>query len=92
MRTKTLKNSKLIVKVESGKNTKKIYAVNVFDNRTQEYWNACRIRERGIEDFLDLEDLKETLNWNLNGDSSKYQFKWGQTVNGKSVGLAYIFD
>ena len=39
-----------------------------------------------------MDDVKETLNWNLNGDDSKYQFKWGQSGKGISEGYAYIFD
>lgn len=92
MRSKTLHNSKLVVTVESNKQTKEIKTVSVFDNRTQEHLTEEYIQERGIENFLDLNDLKETLNWNLNGDSSKYQFEWGQTAKQKSEGRAYIFD
>ena len=39
-----------------------------------------------------MEDMKETLNWNLNGDGSKYQFKWGQGTKDCTEGVAYIFD
>ena len=92
MRTKTLKNAKLIVKVESNKATNDIKTISVFDNRTKEFWTEKQIKERGITNFLDMEDIKETLNWNLNGDSSKYQFKWGQSYVGRSEGVAYIFD
>lgn len=92
MRTKTLPNAKLVVTVESDKLTITINTVSVFDNRTQEYLADEYIQERGIKNFLDLNDVQETLNWNLNGDISKYQFKWGQTVKQKSEGRAYIFD
>lgn len=92
MRTKILNNAKLIVAVESEKKTHKIKTVFVFDNRTKKYWSEKQIKERGILDFLHIDDLKETLNWNLNGDSSKYQFKWGQSSKTKSEGRAYIFD
>ena len=91
MRTKTLNNAKLIITVESDKETRKIKTVSVFDNRTQEFWTKERIKERGIIWFLNMEDLKETLNWNLNGDSGKFQFKWGQSSKQKSEGKAYIF-
>ena len=74
MRTKTLNNAKLIITVESDKETRKIKTVSVFDNRTQEFWTEERIKERGITWFLNIEDLKETLNWNLNGDGGKFQF------------------
>lgn len=92
MRTKTLKKAKLVVKVVSNKQTRKIETVSVFDNRTGEYWSKEKIKERGIVWFLHLEDLKETLNWNLNGDSSKFQFKWGQSGKETSDGTAYVFD
>lgn len=63
MRRKSLNNAKLIIHVESNKNTKKeIKTVSVFDNRTQEYWTEQQIQERGIIKFLNLNDLKETLN------------------------------
>lgn len=92
MRTKTLNNAKLIVIVESDRKMRKIKTVSVFDNRTQEYWTKEKIEERGIERFLNMEDMKETLNWNLNGDSKKYQFKWGQSTKTTSEGKAYIYD
>lgn len=92
MRTKTLSKAKLVVKVVGNKTTKEIETISVFDNRTGEYWSKERIEERGITKFLHLDDLKETLNWNLNGDSSKFQFKWGQSGKETSDGTAYVFD
>lgn len=92
MKRKSLNEAKLIVKVESNKQTKQLKTISVYDNRTKKFWTKERILERGIEWFLNIEDMKETLNWNLNGDSSKYQFKWGQSGTYTSEGLAYIFD
>lgn len=92
MRRKILHKVKLVVRVESDRIAGKIRTISIFDNRTQKYWSEDQIRERGCEWFLDLDDLKETLNWNLNGDSSKYQFTWGQSTKEKSEGVAYIFD
>lgn len=92
MRTKILNSAKLVVKVESDRTTNRIFTVSVFDNRTESYWTKEQIHERGIEWFLSKEDMKETLNWNLNGDSGKYQFKWGMSCKTKSDGTAYIFD
>ena len=92
MRTKTLSNAKLIVKIISNKITNKIITESVYDNRTKTFWDEKRIKERGIQYFLNMDDGKETLNWNLNGDDSKYQFKWGQSGKGISEGYAYIFD
>lgn len=91
MKTKTLNNAKLVIRVEGNKHTKEIITRDVFDNRTQSYWTDERIHERGIEKFLNMEDMKETLNWNLNGDSSKFQFKWGQSCKDSTEGLAYVF-
>ena len=76
MRRKILNDAKLIIRVEENKHTKESITRNVFDNRTQEYWSDEHIHERGIEKFLNMDDMKQTLNWNLNGDSSKYHFKF----------------
>ena len=90
--SKRLSNAKFIVRVESDKNTKQIKTVSVLNNRTNEYKDEKFIQDRGISWFLNLDDLKETLNWNLNGDSSKYVFKWGQSSKTNSDGIVYIFD
>ena len=92
MRTKTISKAKLVVNVESNKQDKSIKTISIFDNRTNKYWTEEQIQERGVFHFQNIEDLKETLNWNLNGDSSKYQFKWGQSGKDKSEGRAYIFQ
>lgn len=92
MRTKTLHQAKLVIRVVGNKKTKKIQIVSVYDNREQKFWSSDRINKRGIAWFLNLADLKETLNWNLNGDDSKYQFKWGQSNKDTTEGVAYIFD
>jgi hypothetical protein len=91
MRKKIISDAKFIITVESNKKEDSIETVSVFDNRSQEYMTEEYISERGIQSFLDIKDLKETLNWNLNGDSAKYQFKWGQSTKYKSEGRAYIF-
>ena len=90
MRTKTISNAKLVVNVESNKQDKSIKTSSIFDNRTNKYWTEEQIQERGVFNFQDSDDLKETLKWNLNGDSSKYQFKWGQSAKNKSEGRAYV--
>ena len=92
MRRKTLNNAKLIIKVRGDKATKQIETISVYDNRIGEYLGDEYIRDRGIKSFLNVEDLKETLNWNLNGDSSKYQFKWGQRDKNFVEGVAYVFQ
>lgn len=89
---KRLSKAKFIINVESDKKTKTIKTISVFDNRTEKHLDYSFIKDRGIEWFLNIDDLKETLNWNLNGDSSKYKFKWGQSCKSTSQGFAYIFD
>lgn len=49
--------------------------LSVWDERTQKYWESIQISERGVWCFLDKEDCRQTLNWNLNGDSSQYHYK-----------------
>lgn len=92
---KRIANAKLIIEVESHKNADgtrgALITQSVFDNRTQNYWTSEQIQERGIQNFNNLDDLKESANWNLNGDSSKYRFQWGQSGKTRSTGYAYIF-
>ncbi len=91
MRKSAQHSAKLVVTVESDKRTGTIKTTSVFDNRTQEHWPEEKIQSRGIKMFLNVDELKETLNWNLNGDTSKYQFTWGQSGKASSEGRAYIF-
>ena len=70
----------------------KITTASVWDNRSQEYMSEENVSSRGIAWFLGEDDMKETLTWNLNGDSSKYRFVWGEYVDGVQTGTAYIFD
>lgn len=91
MAKRDLSKAKLVIHVEGNKKAGTLKTVAVFDNRIQEYLPEAYIQERGIQDFLSMEHMKETLNWNLNGDSSKYHFAWGHTVNGVSQGRAYVF-
>lgn len=91
MRRKTLTKAKLIIKVMGNKKSKEIKTISVFDNRIQQFLNEEYIKERNIKTFLNVDDMKETLNWNLNGDETKYQFKWGQRDNNYVEGIAYIF-
>ena len=48
---------------------------SIWDERTQKYWESKQISERGIESFLNIEDCKQTLNWNLHGDSARYRMQ-----------------
>lgn len=96
MRKKMLHKAKLVIKIESNRKAEgpiKIKVLSIFDNRIQKMWTEEHIAERGLSHgFMDLDDMKETLNWNLHGDSSKYQFGWDETVNGISKGTAYVFE
>lgn len=39
-------------------------------------WSVQKMKERGLLlDFKTREELKETLNWNLNGNEKKYKLK-----------------
>lgn len=85
-----LDKAKLVVKVTSTKGDNRIRTQSVFDNRTKAF-RPEYIAERGISEFLDMKDMKETLNWNLDGDEDRYCFHWECTVHGVSYGTAYIF-
>lgn len=91
MGKKAISNAKFVIDVESNKKTHEIKTISVFDNRIQEYLTEDYIQERNIKNFLDISDMKETLNWNLNGDDSKYVFKWGRSDKLTSEGRAYVF-
>lgn len=92
MRKKSAKNAKFLVEIFSPKNSKTCETRSILDLRINSYWEPEEILERGVKDFNDLQDLKATLNWNLDGDSSKYQFCWGQSGRNGTIGYAYIFD
>lgn len=92
MRKKSAKNAKFLVEIFSPKSSKFCETRSVLDLRTNIHWTPEQILERGVKSFNDLQDLRETLNWNLNGDSAKYQFQWGQSGKYGTIGYAYIFD
>jgi hypothetical protein len=93
---RALNKLKLTVEVTSinynNTNRIKIKTISVFDIRKQKYWTKEQIAKRGIENFLSLLDMKETLNWNLNGDSSLYYFKRIKRSGITFKGKAFIFD
>ncbi len=64
-----------------------LYTENVYDTRTKKLWSKEHIHERGIESFISKEDLKESLNWNTNGDSDKYE--WNGVGEDYLVALVY---
>lgn len=65
-----------------------LHTENVYDTRTKELWSKEHIHERGIELFINKEDLKESLNWNTNGDGDKYE--WHGV--GKDYLVALVYD
>ena len=89
---KNINNSKFTIHIVSNKKNRQIETLEVVDNRTNEHWDDKKINERGIRKFNDTHDLEETLNWNLNGDSSRYKLKWGMTTNENTYGIVYVFN
>ena len=83
-----IKNFNYKVTVESNKATRQLRTLAIDDN----YGNNCNklIESRGVGSFNDVNDMKDTLNWNLNGDSSKYKFQWGQCSKQTQLGYAYV--
>lgn len=92
MRKKSAENAKFLVEIFSPKNSKTCETRSILDLRINSYWDPAEILERGVKNFNDLQDLRDTLNWNLNGDSEKYQLQWGQSGKYGTTGYAYIFD
>lgn len=84
--------AKFAITLISNKRTHALTTEIVTDQRTGEEWTQEQIQERGITSFSDLKDLAETLNWNLNGDSSKFFYKFGQSGKDTSTVYAYVFD
>lgn len=90
MKRKLIDSAKFEVIVCSRRGTSEILTESVSDLRTEVAWNRQQIAERGIERFGDLNDMTETLN--LNGDSSKFKFMWGQSGRSGSTGYTYVYD
>lgn len=67
-----MEQPKLIVVILYNRGMGKYETQYVIDNRDHRLWTKEEIHERGIESFLDGKDVKETLNWNCNGDDDKY--------------------
>lgn len=90
MRKSTYNGAKLVVTAVIDKTTGKIRTESVFDRRNDEYWTPEHIGSRGIWDFSDLHDFEDTLNWNLNGDGSKFGRRFGQSGKDTSVVYGYV--
>ena len=92
MRKTDLSKAKFIITLDSDKSTHKIKTLDVKDQRTCKAWTCDQIKERGITDFLNIEDMSETLNWNLGGCLSKFRYSFGQSNKSTSTICAYVFD
>ena len=77
--------SKFIARVSACKD--KLVLESLKDNRTGEFKDKEYIKSRGVQDFLDYNDMVETLNWNLNGRTKACR------VNVRHAGYTvYIYD
>ena len=87
-------NSKFTVTLESNKHTRHFKILQIFDNRTcEDVTNKhFELSPTFSDGFLNEHDLMESLNWCLNGDSSKYKIKYGQGNKETQLAYAYIFD
>ena len=87
-----IQKAKLVITLQSRRGSNRLQTVSVYDNRINAEWGAEIIKKRGIVNFNDLDDAKDTLNWCVDGDSAKYQFVWAHNGSTTSTGYAYIFD
>ena len=84
--------AKYVITLQSNKRTHALTTQSVTDQRSDEGWTQEQIQQRGIVNFANLNDMAETLNWNLNGDASKFVYKFGQSGKDTSTVYAYVFD
>ena len=84
--------AKYAITLQSDKHAHALTTQSVTDQRSCENWTQEQIQQRGIVNFADLKDMAETLNWNLNGDASKFVYKFGQSGKDTSAVYAYVFD
>lgn len=61
-------------------------------NRQRFVKNILRMENEWLAADLVQLARKDAMNWNLNGDSGKFRFQWGQSGRSGSTGYAYIFD
>ena len=93
MRKNSKKQPKRIVTVESDKATREIVLISIVNcEMNEDYTDKFKEMCPSCEAFKDLDDMKESLNWCLNGDSKKYEFKWVFVGKTKSIGEARIYD
>lgn len=88
-----IKMPKLVITAMRYNNERGFLVVDVYDNRTCEEWTVDRMKERGLlYGFLDKDDLKDSLNWYLNGDSNKYRIKIKERTKEKTTYTCFIYD
>lgn len=92
IKAKHLQGAKFMITVVSQRGEQSLRTAAVHDCRTGEDWLPEQVRERGVLTFSDMRDMADTLNWCLNGDSSRFRFQWGQTGRSGSTGYAFVFD
>ena len=82
------KNFTYKITLEKDKTTHHLKTLSIVD----EEGNDCSdlIEKRNLQLFIDMNDMKETLNWNLACDSSKFKFQWGQGDKRTQIGYAYV--
>lgn len=88
---KKLEEAKYIVTVKDGidkEKPEKEFTMSVYDIKNNEYWSEEKIASRGIQSFQDFNDAIETINWNLNGDTSRCFHRWVMTT----VAEIYVID
>lgn len=68
---------------------KRLNTISVLDVRTGFLWSKNQIIERGIAYFLNIKDLKETLNWNTNSNESLFESFISENSNLITV---YLYD
>ena len=86
------KAAKYVVKITCEGVGEPLFTAMVKDNKRNGQLDDSEIEDRGIWAFGSLKDLKETLNWNLNGDEDKYLFRWDYHCSEYHVGTALVFD
>ena len=84
--------AKYAITLQSDKHTHALTTQSVTDQRSDGRWTQEQIQQRGIVNFADVKDMAETLNWNLNGDASKFAYRFGQSGKDTSTVYAYVFD
>lgn len=85
-KNKNTQGAKLVVTLQSQRGSNSLQTVSVYDNRINAEWSEEKIKNRGIEKFSNMDDAKETINWCVDGDSTKYQFIWAHNGSTTSTG------